>query len=199
MTDALIHWLQSWSDLNLASATALALVFVVSGVILIPRTFLCLAAGSIFGPAAIPIILPSTTAAAIIAFLLARYVFRDRLQRKLDHRPGLRAIADAIDSESWRVVGLLRFGSPIPTAVQSYFFGLTRIGMWPFTIATFVFTLPQIILYVYLGAAGRAALLNDDSSALKIWLPVIGVLTLTTVTFLVARKARIAARSFSPH
>jgi uncharacterized membrane protein YdjX (TVP38/TMEM64 family) len=197
MTDIFIHWLQSWSHLNFASFAALALVFVVSGVMLIPRTFLCLAAGSIFGPAAIPVILPSTTAAAMIAFLLARYVFRDRLQRTLDRRPNLRAIADAIDSESWRVVGLLRLGSPIPTAVQSYFFGLTRIGFWPFTFATFVFTLPQIVLYVYLGAAGRAVLLDEESGALRTLLPVIGVVTLATVTFLVARKARAAVRRFS--
>lgn len=42
------------------------------------------------------------------------------LQRELDRRPRLRKIADAVDSEGWRVVALLRFWSPIATVIQNY-------------------------------------------------------------------------------
>ena len=197
MTDILIQWINSWGAMNVASAAALASVFVVSGLVLIPRTFLCLAAGAIFGPPAIPIILPSTTAGGIIAFLLARYLLTERLQRELNRRPRLRAIADAIDGESWRIVGLLRFGSPVPTAVQNYFFGLTRIGLLPFTLATFFCTIPQVTLYVYLGSAGRATLLDDQSSALNKGLMGIGVVTLTTVVLVIVRKSQLALRRVS--
>ena len=61
MTETLVEWIRTWGELNVASAAALAAVFILSGLVLIPRTFLCLAAGAIFGPPAIPIILPSTT------------------------------------------------------------------------------------------------------------------------------------------
>jgi uncharacterized membrane protein YdjX (TVP38/TMEM64 family) len=192
MADTLVQWLQGWGEMNAASAAALALVFVFSGLVLIPRTFLCLAAGALFGTPAIAVILPSTTVGGIVAFLLARYFLHNRLRRELARRPRLEAIVTAIDSESWRLVGLLRFGSPVPTTVQNYLFGLTGIGLWPFTIATFMFSIPQITLYVYLGNIGRAALLDDQSSLLSRLLMGIGILTLATVVVLVTRKCRLA-------
>ena len=102
---------------------------------------------------------------------------------------------EAIDSESWRIVGLLRFGSPVPTMVQNYLFGLTRIGLLPFTAASFVFTIPQVCLYTYLGETGRVVLLDDTSSTLSRALMGIGALTLATTVILVARKANFALRS----
>jgi uncharacterized membrane protein YdjX (TVP38/TMEM64 family) len=192
MADTLVDWLQGWGELDPASAAVLALVFVVSGLILIPRTFLCLASGAMFGVATILIILPSTTLSAVIGFLLARYFFADWLQRRVDRQPRVRAVMDAIDAEGWRIVALLRFGSPLPSTVQTYLFGITRIGLVPFTLATLLFTIPQVCLYVWLGAAGRAALLDDKSSGLSRALMLIAAATLLTAMVLVARRARAA-------
>jgi uncharacterized membrane protein YdjX (TVP38/TMEM64 family) len=64
-------------------------------------------------------------------------------------------------------VALLRFASPVPNAVQNYVFGLTRIGFLPFAITMFLFTIPQVMLYVYLGSAGRAVLLVENLSTLN--------------------------------
>jgi uncharacterized membrane protein YdjX (TVP38/TMEM64 family) len=198
MTDALSELLHHWSGLGTVSGIALALVFFSSGLILVPRTFLCLAAGALYGMPAIPIILFSTTAAGMVAFLLARHLFRDWLQRRLDQSSlYLRVIADAIDEEGWRIVGLLRFGSPIPTAVQNYLFGLTRIGLLPFTLATFAFTIPQVVLYVSIGAAGRSTLLEDGSSPLKRILMGVGLLTMIGLIVLIAWRTRQLLRRFS--
>ncbi len=161
MTEVAIEWLRNWSDLSLGSGIALALIFVVANFVLFPRMFLCLGAGTMFGLLAIPIILTSTTVGGVLSFLLARHLLADRLQRQFDKQPRLRAVADAVDGESWRVVALLRLGSPIPTTVQNYFFGITRIRLWPYTVATFVFTIPQVLLYVYIGAVGRTALIEE--------------------------------------
>jgi len=192
MKEELTQWLPILAEPSLAAFAMLALVFSISGLILIPRTFLCLGAGAIFGPSAILIILPSTTFGGVIAFLLARYFLAERLRHRFEQTPLLHAIMDAIDSESWRIVGLLRFGSPVPTTVQNYLFGLTRIGLWHFTIASFVFTIPQACLYVYLGAEGRAALLDDSSSALSRCLVAIGAISLLTAMILLTRKVRMA-------
>jgi len=197
MDHMLVQWIESTGEINVASAAVLVLVFILGGLVLIPRTVLCLAAGVFFGLPAVPIILPSTTIGGVLAFLLARYLLRERLQHELDRRPHLRAIADGIDREGWRLVGLLRFGSPVPTAVQNYLFGLTRIELLPFTLATFFFTIPQVTLYVYLGAAGRAVVLDSQSSALSRILLGIGIVTVTTVVVLVVRSSRDAFRRAS--
>ena len=68
----------------------------------------------------------------------------------------MRVIADAVDEEGWRIVALLRFASPTPSSVQNYVFGVTRIGFWPYTLASIVFVIPQTVFYVYLGSVGRS-------------------------------------------
>jgi len=168
----------------------LSLIFFAASFVLIPRTFLCLGAGVSFGLMAVLIILPSTTLGGIFAFLLARYLFTERLQAHLDSRPRLRKVAAAVDEEGWRVVALLRFASPVPNAVQNYLFGLTRISFWPFAVTTFVFTIPQITLYVYLGSAGRAILLDDSLSTLNRILLSGGLISIFIVAVLIVRRVR---------
>ena len=122
----------------------LTLVFVFGGLTPIPRTFLTLAAGIVYGMAAVPIIIPATTAGCLLVFLLVRYLFGERVWRYVERKPKLLAIMDAVNAEGWRIVGLCRLASPVPSMVQNAIFGLTRIGAWPFTWATFVFIIPQV-------------------------------------------------------
>ena len=157
-----------------------------------PRTLLLLAVGGLYGMAAFPVVLTGTTVGGVLAFLTVRYLLADRLHRLLIHSPKLRVIANAIDSESFRIVALLRFGSPIPNAVQNYFFGLTRIGLWPYVVASFLFSIPQMALYMYLGSVGRGILIDDASSWVSRAVMLAGALCLTVVVLVVSRKARLA-------
>src|SRR3954470_24319120 len=95
ITQALVDFLRRWGELSPTSAAVLALVFVAGGLVPVPRTFLTLAAGIVFGMAAIPIIIPSTTAGCLIAFLLARYLFAARLWRYVERKPKLRPVMNA--------------------------------------------------------------------------------------------------------
>src|SRR5260370_36283232 len=142
----------------------LSLIFFAASFVLIPRTFLCLGAGASFGLAAVLVILPSTMLGGVLAFLGARYFFSDRFHAYVTVRPRLSRIVTAVDEEGWRIVALLRFASPLPNAVQNYLFGLTRIGFIPFAATTFIFSIPQVLLYVYLGSAGRTVLFDDSLS-----------------------------------
>lgn len=195
LSEHAIEWLRTWGSLTPASGLMLTTMFVVASFVFVPRTFLYLGVGAVFGLPAIPIVLPSTTIGSVLAFLAARYLFANRLRGKLDRYPRLKATAEAIDSESWKVVALLRLASPLPNAFQNYAFGLTRIGFWPYAVATFVFTIPQTVLYVYLGAAGRSALLEDSSSPLRTAVTALGGLCLAATVFLIWRKARGALQT----
>jgi uncharacterized membrane protein YdjX (TVP38/TMEM64 family) len=188
----LIDWLRSWGDLSLVSGTVLALVFFLASFLPFPRTFLYLGVGGLYGFVVAPILLASTTVGGVGAFLLARHVMAEPVQRRIIRYPYLWAIADAIDGESWRIVALLRFASPVPSSFQNYFFGVTRIRPWPYAMATFIFTIPQTVLYLYLGAVGRGILLEDSSSPLSRVIMVVGALCLVTVAYLIWRKARAA-------
>lgn len=190
MFDAVMQWLPEAGDLSLHSSMMLSLIFFVASFVLVPRTFLCLGAGVSFGLAAVPVILPSTMLGGILAFLSARYFFSGRVQAYVDARPRLRRFATAVDEEGWRVVALLRFASPVPNAVQNYVFGLTRIGFLPFAVTTFVFSIPQVVLYVYLGSAGRAVLLDESLSTLNRVILGAGLVSILVAALLIVRRVR---------
>jgi uncharacterized membrane protein YdjX (TVP38/TMEM64 family) len=69
-------------------------------------------------------------------------------------------------------------------------FGLTRIGFWPFTLATLFFSIPQIGAYIFLGASGRTVLLEDSSSTLSRVLVAVAVLSVIAVVALIVRRIR---------
>jgi uncharacterized membrane protein YdjX (TVP38/TMEM64 family) len=193
ITQALVDFLRRWGELSPSSAAVLALVFVAGGLVPVPRTFLTLAAGVVFGMASIPIIMPATTLGCLIAFLLARYLFAERLWRRMEGKPKLLAIMNAVNAEGWRIVALCRLASPIPSTIQNALFGLTRIGLWPYIWSTFVFTIPQIILYAYLGAVGKAALIGE-SEGVNLGIMLAGGLTFLAVVLIITRRVRASMR-----
>ena len=157
----------------------------------IPRGPLKIAAGAIVGLAAIPVIILGSTIGAIFAFLLSRYLFAARFQKYASSRRKLRAILHAVNQEGWRTMALLRFCSPIPGVVQSYLYGLTRIGVLPFTLVTFIFPIPLICFYVYLGSLGRTAL-DAQLSRLDIGVALLGMTSLAIAILLVRRRVQAA-------
>jgi uncharacterized membrane protein YdjX (TVP38/TMEM64 family) len=96
-----------------------------------------------------------------------------------------------VDEEGWRIIGLFRLGAPIPATVQNYVFGLTRIGIWPYILATLLGTLPQTILYVYLGAVGKMTL-SGPSQLGNIVIMLIGGAIMLVVILRVTAKAKAA-------
>lgn len=68
---------------------------------------------------------------------------------------------------------------------------MTNIGLLPFALITFVFTLPQIVLYAYLGASGRALLLDDGPMPLNRMVIATALVTALIILLLVSRRVRM--------
>jgi uncharacterized membrane protein YdjX (TVP38/TMEM64 family) len=194
VTDFLIEWLRSFGALSLFSGLMVTVVFAAAAFVFIPRTFLTVGVGGVYGLAAVPLILIGATLGSVLAFLIVRYFLADRVQRWIDRRPSMRIIADAVDEEGWRIVALLRFASPTPSSVQNYVFGVTRIGFWPYAAASLLFTIPQTVFYVYLGSVGRSVLLGDVSSPLGAAATLAALGCLAGTAFLIWREARVSLR-----
>lgn len=160
MTPDIIEWVQRLGELNALSALSLGLFFAAIGLVVFPRTPFIIAAGATFGLAAAPVILIGGLAGSMLAFVLSRYVASSRFHGWLDRHPRLQAVARAVDLEGWKIIALLRLGVPIPNAATNYMLGLTRIGFATYVLATLIFSIPQIGLFCFLGASGRASLLE---------------------------------------
>jgi uncharacterized membrane protein YdjX (TVP38/TMEM64 family) len=191
MPESVLEWLIR-DQLTFAPMVSFALLFVASGLLPLPRSFLCVLAGTMFGASVEMALLAIACCnlGAAFAFLLARGLLSQRLQRAIDRRPRLRIIADAMDAESWRLMALCRFGLPVAAFFQNYVFGLSRIKFWPYLIVSVVFTTPQTLLFLYMGSLGRHALLNDWASAGRAITAAIALATTLAILFLITRRMR---------
>lgn len=157
-----------WTDLlayslagrNLAAALALFVAVYVAGTLLLPPSWLfALAAGVAFGFGwGVAASMVGSTLGALLAFLAARYAFRDRVERAARRNPVFGAVEKAVERAPFRVVALLRLTPVMPSSAKSYFLGLTRVRLAPYVAASALGMLPGNALKAYLGHAGRNVL-----------------------------------------
>ena len=179
------HFEDSLNDENLLVAIAIfTLVYTVATMLFAPGWIFPLVAGAAFGITwGILIALAASLTSATAAFLASRYVLRGAVKRRADKHALFKQLDRAVAKDGWKVVALLRLTPVLPFAVKNYFLGLTRIRLAPYAAATAAGMLPGLMLKVYLGAVGRAALgLRDPmqwvslaiglaaSAALMLWL-----------------------------
>jgi len=169
---------------------ALGLVFFLGALTFLPRPATCIVGGVLFGLSAFPVALVGSTAGAVVAFLLSRYLFRSHFARITERRPRWKLIVKAVDAEGWRLLGLLRLASPLPGTASNYLFGLTGMQIWPYIAATFFGSAPQVLAFIYLGAAGRTALDAQSISAAKLAFLLTGCAFAILGVWLVTRRVK---------
>ena len=189
-SDFIIRWFGTWSELTVGSSVGLALVFVLTAFLPLPRSLLLVGAGAVYGLLPVFIIVPSSAIGSILAFLMARVLLRDSVQHQIDKRPLWKAVSNAVDTEGLRIVALMRFFGPSPT-MQNYLFGLTNIELMPFSVITLTFSIPQIVLFLYLGLSGYSFLFEDGSSDLSRLLFLGAVVTVITIVILISRRVKM--------
>ena len=131
-------------------------LYVIATVLLLPGSILALAAGVLFGPVLGSIYaLAGATAGATLAFLVARYLAADWVAEKAGGR--LEQLIAGVEAEGWRFVAFVRLVPLFPFNLVNYGFGLTRIGLTEYVLASFVCMAPGAVAYTYLGYAGMEA------------------------------------------
>ena len=157
----------------------------------VDRCALARLAASRAGLGTIVVVLSANTGAAL-AFLIARYLMRSRVERWLAGRDKLGAVDRAVEQQGWKVVALTRLSPVFPFNVQNYFYGLTAVGFWAYVLTSIVAMLPGTLLYVYIGVAGTgvAAALTGAASWGRTGLQVTGLAATLLVVWLVTSAAR---------
>ena len=177
-------------DLGVVGIVAFVLVYVFVTVVLGPATALTMTAGLAFGFWGFPLVVGSATLAAAVAFLLGRYIARQRVLAMIECDPRLESLHQAFSDEGWRIVVLLRLSPLIPYGMQNYLFSVTNIGFLPYVVATLFGVMPASALYVYIGSLGATA--NDEGGVMK-WLLIVGGLMATAVVaWIIGKRAQQA-------
>jgi uncharacterized membrane protein YdjX (TVP38/TMEM64 family) len=197
-----VRMLEGWIDsLGIWGPLVFGLIYVAAVVALLPGSALTLAAGALFGLVGGTIVasLASTTGAAL-AFLISRYLARDRIAAKLHHYPKFDAIDKAIGGNGWKIVALLRLSPAVPFNLQNYLYGVTGIRFWTCVLTSWLAMLPATFLYVYLGHLGRQSLDAAAGGAERARSPaewtmlIVGLIATFAVTVYLTYLARKALR-----
>jgi uncharacterized membrane protein YdjX (TVP38/TMEM64 family) len=191
-------WLKSFNDWVSHLGALGFFVFVVgyalATVFFVPGWILTVGAGFTFGLfiGTVAVSLGSTIGAAL-AFLVARFLARRKVEAMARRNEKFRAIDRAIGERGAKLIFLLRLSPLIPFNVSNYFYGITAVRFWPYVLASWLGMLPATVLYVYLGAVGKAGLQTGRARTPLEWaLLGIGLVATIVVTIWITRIARNA-------
>lgn len=164
---------------------------------LAPASILTLAAGAIFGVAAGTLyVFVAATLGSCAAFLVARYLARGAVERRIEGNARFAAIDRAVGEQGRKIVFLLRLSPLFPFNLLNYALGLTRVRFVDYAVAA-LGMLPGTLAYVYAGkVAGDVATLAGGAatrrSALEYAVWGVGLVATFAVALIVARIARRA-------
>jgi uncharacterized membrane protein YdjX (TVP38/TMEM64 family) len=174
-------------------------LYIAACVFMLPGSILTLGAGAVFGLVNGTLLVSlSSTAGATAAFLVGRYLARGMVARRVAGNPNFGAMDEAVASEGWKIVGLTRLSPVFPFNLLNYAFGLTRVSLRDYVLASWIGMIPGTVMYVYLGSlAGSLAELGvRDSGSARThaeWaLYGIGLIATVAVTWVITRIARRA-------
>ena len=170
-------------------------IYAIAAVLFVPGSLLTIAAGLVFGLGMGTVAAScGATLGASLAFLIGRYLARERVEESIRGNARFRAIDEAIGEQGWKIIALLRLSPLIPFSASNYFYGITKVRFWPYVAASWAGMLPGAVLYVYLGAAGKAGLTggSKDRSPLEWTFLGVGLLATVIVTIVVTRIAKKA-------
>jgi uncharacterized membrane protein YdjX (TVP38/TMEM64 family) len=173
--------------------------YVVAAVAFVPGSILTLAAGAIFGLGkGIVIVFIAAVLGSSAAFLVARYLARPAVERRLAGNTRFAAIDRAVGAQGRKIVFLLRLSPVFPFNLLNYALGLTKVRFFDFFVAS-AGMLPGTLLYVYYGKlAGDVAALTGGSAVPKgseyYAVLILGLVATIIVTTIVTRIARRALR-----
>ncbi len=196
---------QAWvADRGAVGAAAYVAVYVlVSLVPGGPAALLTLAGGAVFGFArGLVLVSLASTAAAGIAFLLARGALRERAGRLMTGNARLASLSRAVEREGPRIVALVRLSPLFPFTVVNWAFGAMPLRFGPYLLASWLAMLPGTAAYVWFGSALGAAAAGGSGGAsgpataranvVRIALGVLAVVATALVARLAARAIRRA-------
>jgi uncharacterized membrane protein YdjX (TVP38/TMEM64 family) len=174
-------------------------VYAVATVLLAPGAILTIGAGFAFGLwKGFLAVSAGATLGASLAFLVARFIARDKIQTMAQRNDKFRRIDTAIGKQGPKLIFLLRLSPVIPFNLSNYFYGLTSVRFWPYVLASWIGMMPGTFLYVYIGTAGKAAVSAAAGGEVvergwQYWTFVsVGLVATATVTIWVTKIARDA-------
>lgn len=187
--EALIAWVEG---LGTKGMVLFVVLYAVACVFLVPGLPLTLGGGAAYGLGmGFALVSLGSTLGATITFIIARYIARDRIAQKMAGNKSFEAMDEAVAQQGWKIVFLTRLSPLFPFNLQNYGYGLTKVSLPHYVLASWIGMMPGTVLYVYFGALGIDVAEGGDS--LGGWvmkgLMLVATILVTVVITRMAKKA----------
>jgi uncharacterized membrane protein YdjX (TVP38/TMEM64 family) len=160
--EGLVMWVTTF---GLLAPVVFYVTRAVGAVVLVPGSFMGMAAGVLFGPVwGVVHNLFASTLGAVVAFSIARYIAPNWIARSVSGHGRLARLIEGVEAEGWRFVAFVRLVPLFPYNILNYALGLTRIKISHFTLASLICMIPGDMAYVYIGYAGREAIAGNEAA-----------------------------------
>jgi uncharacterized membrane protein YdjX (TVP38/TMEM64 family) len=189
-----VRWVD---DLGFWGPAVFILGYAVATVAFVPGSLLTLAGGAVFGLAKGSLwVFVGASLGAISSFLIARYLARAAIEKRMAGNKRFAAIDRAVGEEGRKIVFLLRLSPVFPFVLLNYGLGLTRVRLVDYVVAC-LGMIPGTLLYTYYGRvlgevavlAGGAAPERDTAYWITLAVGLVATLAVTTVVTRIAAKA----------
>ncbi len=183
-----VDWI---AGLGIWGPVIFAALYILACVLFLPGSILTLGAGALFGVVKGSVLVSiSATLGATAAFLVGRYLARDWVAKKIEGNPKFSAIDQAVAREGWKIVGLVRLSPVFPFSLLNYAFGLTRVSLRDYVLASWIGMMPGTVMYVYIGSLAHAG--AQRTTPLQWALRGLGLVATIVVTVMLTRIAKKA-------
>jgi uncharacterized membrane protein YdjX (TVP38/TMEM64 family) len=140
------NWIQ---ELGPWGPLVFLLLYAAAVVAAVPGSALTVAAGALFGSVlGVIVVIHAATLGASLAFLIARYVARDTIARRLSSNATFQRLDRLTEEHGAVIVALTRLVPLFPFNLLNYGFGLTRVPFRTYVLWSYLCMLPGTILYV---------------------------------------------------
>lgn len=175
-------------------------LFAACNILLLPGGVLAVGGGFFFGLWwGFLIVFVGNVIGAAISFASSRWIAGRWFRQKLAQNATLRALAPAVERESWKIILLTQLHPLFPTSLLNYLYGVTRIRFGTYMLWASIGRIPGLFLYVYVGTLGQLGLKimrgRTHPRVIEFWTWG-GAFVITALLLVVL--ARIASRAVQP-
>ncbi|MBV8141054.1 MAG: TVP38/TMEM64 family protein [Verrucomicrobia bacterium] len=195
----IVDWIgnvrESIQQLGFWSGLVYPITYAICNLLLLPGGVLSVGGGFFFGLWwGFLLVLAGNLLGAGLAFLIARKIGRQKIERLLSQNRRLQILDGAIERHGWKIVVLSQLNPLAPSSLLNYLYGLTRVRLSRCLLWVALGQSPGLFLYALIGTLGqfgvdmargtRKLVLHDD------WLWGTGFIVTIATTYLLGRLAR---------
>lgn len=153
--NAVLAWVEGLGAVGMAVFVGL---YIVACIFVLPGSAITLGGGAIYGlPVGFALVSVGSTLGATLTFVIARYLARDWVAGKVEGNQTFKSMDEAVAQQGWKIVFLTRLTPLIPFNIQNYGYGLTKVSLPQYILASWIGMMPGTVLYVYFGTLGGNA------------------------------------------